>query len=70
MPYQQLIANISHISDIGRNSVISIISKYNYTGAVRYPNNTRNKKCLFDKIDNFDRNALHQKIRSFWLRNE
>lgn len=65
-----MIAEISHISGSGRNSVISIISEYKKCRTVSSPNKTRNKKCLFDNIDELDRNALRQKIHSFLLKNE
>lgn len=70
MPYKEMIAEILHISGIGRNSVISIISEYKKCGTVSSPNKTRNRKCLFDKIDELDRNALWQKIHYFWLKSE
>lgn len=70
MPYKQMIAKISHASGIGHNSVSTIISEYRNTGSVSSPNRTRNKKCLFDKIDDLYRNALRQKVHSFWLRKE
>lgn len=49
--------------------MISIIYEYKHTGALM-SNKTRNKTCSFDKNDNLDKNALRQKIHSFWLRNE
>lgn len=61
---------ISQTTGIGRNSVCSIISEYKTTRTVTSPNKTHNKKCLFDKINDMDRNALRQKVHSFWLRKE
>lgn len=69
-PYKEMMVEISNITGIGRNSIVSIISEYKKTGTVTSPNKTRNKKCLFDSIDNLDRNALRQKVYSFWLRKE
>ncbi|CAI6370564.1 unnamed protein product [Macrosiphum euphorbiae] len=69
-PYKKMMVEISNITGIGRNSIVSIISEYKKTGTVTSPNKTRNKKCLFDRIDDLDRNALRQKVHSFWLRKE
>lgn len=65
-----MISEISQTSGIGHNSVSSIISEYRNTGTVTSPNKTRNKKCLFDQIDDLNRNSLRQKVHSFWLRKE
>lgn len=70
MPYKEMMVEISNSSGIGRNSIASIISEYKKTGNVTSPIRTRNKKCLFDQIDDLDRNALRQKVHSFWLRKE
>lgn len=70
MPYKKMVAEISQTSGIGLNSVCSTISEYRKTGAVTSPNKARNKKCLFDIIDDLDRNGLRQKVHSFWLRKE
>jgi len=51
MPYEEMITEITRVSGIGRTSVISIISKYKKYGIVSSPNKTRNKKCLFDNIN-------------------
>jgi len=70
MAYKDMIAEISHVLGIGCNSVIPIISVYKKCGTVSSFNKTRNIKCLFDNIDELDRNALWQKIHSFWLKRE
>lgn len=70
MPYKQMMSEISQSLGIGLNSVRKIISEYKSTGTVASPNKKRSKKCLFDKIDDLDRNALRQKVHSFWLKKE
>lgn len=70
MPYKQMITEISQTLGIGHNSVSAIISEYRNTGTVTSPNKSRNKKCLFENIDDLDRNALHQKVHCYWLRKE
>ncbi|XP_060864304.1 uncharacterized protein LOC132940594 [Metopolophium dirhodum] len=70
MPYKQIMSEISQTLGIGLNSVRKIISEYKSTGTVASPIKKRSKKCLFDKIDDLDRNALRQKVDSFWLKKE
>lgn len=66
MPYKQIMSEISQTLGIGLNSVRKIISEYKSTGTVASPNKKRSKKCLLD-VD-LDRNALRQKVHSFWLK--
>ncbi|XP_008184551.1 uncharacterized protein LOC103309835 [Acyrthosiphon pisum] len=61
MQYNVMMAEISKTLGIGLNSVRKIISEYKTTGSVKSPNKKRSKKCLFEKIDDLDRNALRQK---------
>ncbi|KAL4104685.1 hypothetical protein QTP88_019968 [Uroleucon formosanum] len=70
MQYRVMMAEMSKTLGIGLNSVRTTISEYKSTGTVKSPNKKRSKKCLFDKIDDLDRNALRQKVHSFWLRKE
>jgi len=68
MQYKVMMAEISKTLGIGLNSVRNTISEYKSTRTVKSPNKKRNKKFLFDKIDDLDRNALRQKVYSFWLK--
>ena len=70
MSYKQLINKISQTLGISYNSVCTATSEYKTTGTVTSPNKKCSKKCLFDKIDDLDRNALRQKVHGFWLRKE
>lgn len=68
MPYKQSMNEISRTLGISYNSVCSTTSKHKTTGTVTSPNKKRSKKCLFDKIDDLDKNALRQKVHGFWSR--
>jgi len=70
MQYRVMMAEMSQTLGFGLNSVRNTISEYKSTGIVKSPNKKCNKKCIFDKIDDLDRNALRQKVHSFWLRKE
>jgi len=52
------------------NSVRNTVSEYKLTGTVSSPNKKRNMKCLFENIDDLDRNGLSQKVHSFWMKKE
>ncbi|XP_060855056.1 uncharacterized protein LOC132932705 [Metopolophium dirhodum] len=70
MPYRQMMSEMSTTLGIGLNSVRNTVSEYKLTGTVSSPNKKRNKKCLFEKIDDLDRNGLRQKVHSFWMKKE
>lgn len=61
---------ISRTLGIGYNSVCTTIAEYRNTGTLKSPNKSRSKKCLFNKIDDLDRNGLRQKVHAFWLKKE
>lgn len=70
MPYKGLMNEISRTLGIGYNSVCTTISQYITTGTVLSPNKKCSQNSLFDQIDDLDRNALRQKVHSFWLKKE
>ena len=59
--YRGMMADILETFGIGLNSVRKIISEYKSAGTVTSRNKKRSKKCLFDKIDDLDRNAFTSK---------
>lgn len=68
--YEDIVTNLSEASGLGRETISKTIAEYRSTNTVTSPNKKRNKSSLFDKIDDMDRNALRQKVHSFWLRRE
>lgn len=68
--YKELMASISSDSGIGLRTVKSTISEYKNTGECKSPNKTKIRPTVNDKIDDFDKNAIRQKIHGFWFRNE
>ncbi|XP_060878988.1 uncharacterized protein LOC132951224 isoform X2 [Metopolophium dirhodum] len=70
MKYKELMASISADSGIGMRKVIQTISEYKNTGECKSPNKTKIRPTIIDKIDDFNKNAIRQKIHGFWLRNE
>jgi len=68
--YKELMASISADSGIGMRKVIQTISEYKKTGECKSPNKTKIRPTINDKTDDFDKNAIRQKIHGFWFRNE
>jgi len=68
--YKELMASISADCGIGMRKVIMTISEYKNTGECKSPNKTKIRPTVNDKIDDFDKNAIRQKIHGFWFRHE
>jgi len=68
--YEDIVTNLSEASGVGRETISKTIAEYRSTNTVTSPNIKRNKSSVFNKIDDMDRNALRQKVHSFWLRRE
>jgi hypothetical protein len=66
--YKELMASISTDSGIGMRTVITTISEYKNTGESKSPRKTKIRPTFNDKIENFDKNAIRQKIHGFWSR--
>lgn len=67
LKYKEMIEEISKSCGIGRRTIITTLSEYKNRGTVTSPNK---KKCRLDvtkKVDDFDKNAIRQKVHSFWL---
>jgi len=51
-------------------TVTSTISEYKKTGQLTSPCRIKYRPTILEKIDDFDKNAICQKIHGFWLRRE
>ncbi|XP_008189979.1 uncharacterized protein LOC103311918 [Acyrthosiphon pisum] len=68
--YKEMIESISKEIGIGKRTVITTISEYKNTGQLKSPCKTKIRPIINDKIDDFDKNAIRQKINGFWFRGE
>jgi len=68
--YKEIVASISKEIEIviGKLTVITKISKYKNTGQLKSLCKTKIRPKINDKIDDFDKNAIRQKIHGFWFR--
>lgn len=70
MKYKELMAALSKETGIGMRTVINTVSEYKKSGQVKSPCKTKVRPTINEKIDDFDKNAIRQKIHSFWLKRE
>lgn len=63
--YNDIVANLSEASGLGRESKSKTIAEYRCTNTVTSLNKRRIKSSLFDKIDDLDRNGYGKKSIDF-----
>lgn len=70
MTYRQLILEISKASGVGQRTIQTTLSEYKSQGTVSSPSKERFRPTIIEKIDEFDKNAIRQKIHNFWRNRE
>lgn len=70
MNFRQTIVEISKSSGIGQRTIQTTLSEYKNHGTVSSPIKTKTRPTILDKIDDFDKNAIRQKIHGFWRNRE
>lgn len=70
MKYDDLLKKLSIGSGIGVGTIKKTIREYKSTGAIFSPVNKKKRLTIVDKVDDFDKNAIRQKIHAFWFRRE
>jgi len=68
--YEDLLIRISTSCGIGIVTIKKTLSEYKRTGKVTSPLNQKKRPTVVDKVDDFDKNAIRQKIHAFWFRRE
>lgn len=66
MLYKQLIKELMTETGIGRNSIEKMISEYNANKTISSPITKRIRPKIIEVIDEFFKNAIRQKVHSFW----
>jgi len=64
--YKQLIKELMNESGLGKNSIERIISEYNSKKTISSPNMKKRRPKIIELVDDFDKNAIRQKIHMFW----
>ena len=65
--YDDLLKKLSSGSGIGTGTIKKTLSEYKCTGAISSPINKKKRPTIVDKVDDFDKNAIRQKIHAFWF---
>jgi len=65
-----MIVSVSKTTGIGQRTVQITLAEYKKEGTVSSPNKKRVKPTIFEKVDEFDKNAIRQKIHDFWRKRE
>ena len=62
--------SLSNDTGIGITTVKRTIRDYRQKGVVCSPNKKKQRLTIIEKIEDFDKNAIRQKIHGFWYRHE
>lgn len=64
--YKQLIKELMSETGLGKNSIEKTISEYKSQKTISSPNIKKQRPKIIYLIDDFDKNAIRQKIHMFW----
>lgn len=70
MTYRKIIIEIYKTTGIRQKTIHEILSEYNNKGTVSSPSEKRNKSTILERVDDFDKNAIRQKVHSSWFIHE
>lgn len=63
-------SSISKETGFGYNTVCNTVKDYKKNNKVKLPNKKKFRPTINDRISEFDKNAIRQKIHSFWSKHE
>uniref|UniRef100_A0A2S2R642 Tc1-like transposase DDE domain-containing protein n=1 Tax=Sipha flava TaxID=143950 RepID=A0A2S2R642_9HEMI len=66
LSFRQMIVEISKMTGIGQRTVQNTLAEYRKDGVVTSPNKKKVRPTIIEKVDEFDKNAIRQKIHNFW----
>lgn len=65
-----MLVDMSKQSGIGQRTIQTTLAEYKKAGTVSSPNKKKIRLSILQKVDDFDKNAIRQKIHGFWLKRE
>lgn len=68
--YKELVQSICKTTGVGRNTVSKTISDYKNDVMLKSPNKIKVRATVTNKIDDFEKNAVRQKIYDIWFRRQ
>lgn len=70
LSFRQMIVDISKTTSIGQRRIQNTLAEYRTEGTVTSPNKKKVRPTIIEKVDEFDKNDLQQKIHNFWRNRE
>jgi len=70
LSFRQMIVYISNTTGIGQRTIQNTLAEYRNEGSVTSPNKKKVRPTIIEKVDEFDKNAIRQKIHNFWRNRE
>jgi len=65
-----MIVEVSKTTGIGQRTIQNTLTEYSKEGSVTSPIKKKVRPTVVDKVDEFDKNAIRQKIHNFWRNRE
>lgn len=70
LKYKEIVQKISKMSGLGLKTVERTLAEYKTKGTVSSPNKIKIRETIIHKTEDFDQNAIRQKVHSFWFNRE
>lgn len=70
LKYKEIVQRTSKMSGIGLKTVERTLAEYKTKGTISSPNKRKIRETIIQKTDDFDQNAIRQKVHSFWFNRE
>ncbi|CAI6374565.1 unnamed protein product [Macrosiphum euphorbiae] len=70
LSFRELIVSISKTTGIGQRTIQTTLGEYKKEGTVSSPNKKKVRPTVLQKVDEFDKNVIRQKIHNFWRNRE
>jgi len=67
LKYKEIVKRTSQMKGLGLKTVERTLAEYKTKGTVSSPNKKKLEKQLIHKTDDFDQNAIRQKVHNFWF---
>lgn len=70
LSFRDFIVAISRTTGIGQRTIQTTLAEYKKEGTVSSPNKRKVRSTILQKVEEFDKNAIRQKIHNFWKNRE
>lgn len=70
LSFRQMIVDISKTTGIGQRTIQNTLAEYRNEGSVTSTKKKKVRPTIIEKVDEFDKNVIRQKIHNFWRNRE